>query len=549
MNQGAVTLYCPLRPGADWRALAALIRDSAAGSIPAHLQAALAAQVPTLHFLSLFVIEPRDGNPATLCLEASFDGVHRYFLDALVAAAHPLLDRLCQDCVGYQGGSPADLRSFLQSRNIRNQLFYVGCPGRTTGQIEEERGLAERVEARARTLARRTRRRRGLVREIWQALDPADRQTVLSVPERPFWVQAALAERPLAALYRLLQWAFFSIGIAVFLLVAAQAAGYPLWPAIAPPSWVATATGYWARFLLCIAGWITLVWALALAFEFPAALTPRTTFYVIGVKLGEYLVAALSAIPAFLAILGLIALVHWHEARLLAVAKFVLCALLLLGIVLVLVWLWQLARIARRELDDRVDEMRWNAAHLATVCEREDDLLQNHFVSVTQIRPGRLRIAVLHVVLFSIHWLARILHNPRGLFNTQSIHFARWVVLPGRRLMFISNYDGSFGGYLGIFATLGAAGVSAIWGNTEGFPRTFLLFGDGARDEQRFKARARASQVETLFWYRRYRDLTVAAIERNAAIREALARFSASGGTLPETELDALLQRFSTPTP
>ena len=70
-----------------------------------------------------------------------------------------------------------------------------------------------------------------------------------------------------------------------------------------------------------------------------------------------------------------------------------------------------------------------------------------------------------------------------------------------------------------------------------------------ACDEQRFKARARASQVPTLFWYRRYRDLTVAAIERNAAIREALARFSAAGDTMPETELDALLQRFSTPTP
>ena len=94
------------------------------------------------------------------------------------------------------------------------------------------------------------------------------------------------------------------------------------------------------------------------------------------------------------------------------------------------------------------------------------------------------------------------------LLNTQSIHFARWTILPGRRLLFVSNYDGGFGGYLSMFATVGASGVSAIWGNTDGFPRTFYLFGDGARDEQRFKGRARASQYETLLWYRRYPRLS-----------------------------------------
>src|SRR2546428_9963909 len=152
--------------------------------------------------------------------------------------------------------------------------------------------------------------------------------------------------------------------------------------------------------------------------------------------------------------------------------------------------------------------MRWDAARIARMCEREDHFAQTHLISVTTIRPGALRMYTLRYVLFLVHHLARVLYNPLGLFSTQSIHFARWTIIPGRRLLFISNYDGSFGGYLGVFATLGAGSVSAIWGNTEGFPRTFLLYLDGARDEQRLKARARASQVESLLWYRRYPRLS-----------------------------------------
>ena len=178
---------------------------------------------------------------------------------------------------------------------------------------------------------------------------------------------------------------------------------------------------------------------------------------------------------------------------------------------------------------------------------------QTHFVSVAPIRPGRLRMVVLRAVLWWVGTLATILHNPRGLFSTQSIHFARWCLLPGRRMMFISNYDGGFGGYLGIFATLGASGVSAIWTNIDGFPRGFALFGDGVRDEQRFKSYARSTQVETLLWYRRYPTLSVGAIGRHAVIREELARFARvraqDGEHIPEADLDAFLRRFSVPRP
>lgn len=547
MSQDGVTLYSPLRGDCDWRALAQFIRDPG-GTIHGPMQAALANGVSGLHFLSIFVIEPRDGNPAALCLEANFDGSRADFLAGLIAASAPLLHQIYACCTGYPGTSDGALRAYLERADAGYRLFYVGCAGRTTAQIQEESELAGRIAASAGALERRRSRRRALVREIWDGLNRADRDAVVRVPRRPRWVRLALYERPLAALYRGLQWLFFLIGVPTFILVAAQAAGSPVWPAVAPPPWVAIAMGYWAKFLLSIAAVVTLGWALLFAWEFPAELTLRAKVYVVAAKAFEYLWAALCAIPGFIALLGLLAFLHWHQ-RLVLHAFGILLGLLVAALVLyVPYWVW-LARIASRELDDRVDDIAWNPPQLAQVSAREDDLLQNHFVSVTMVRPGALRMGTLRAVLFATHWLARILHNPRGLFNTQSIHFARWALLPGRRLLFVSNYDGSFGGYLGIFATLAAGGVSAIWGNTEGFPRTFLLFGDGARDEQRFKARARASQVETLLWYRRYPDLTVAAIERNASLRETLARFSSSGGTMSEAELDAFLRSFAVARP
>src|SRR5438445_320118 len=66
----------------------------------------------------------------------------------------------------------------------------------------------------------------------------------------------------------------------------------------------------------------------------------------------------------------------------------------------------------------------------------------------------------------------------------------------------------------------------------------------GPRDEMRFMACSGVSQVESLLWYRRYPRLSVAAIERNAAIRSDLARFSRNAFRVPEAELDAFLRRF-----
>jgi len=104
-----------------------------------------------------------------------------------------------------------------------------------------------------------------------------------------------------------------------------------------------------------------------------------------------------------------------------------------------------------------------------------------------------------------------------------TIHFARWVVLDGgRRLLFFSNFDGSWENYLGDFIDKAAPGLTAVWSNTVGCPRSEKLVGGGARDEQRFKSWTRDHQIFTQVWYSAYKELTVDNINNNSKVREGL---------------------------
>ncbi|TIS78024.1 MAG: cytochrome, partial [Mesorhizobium sp.] len=123
---------------------------------------------------------------------------------------------------------------------------------------------------------------------------------------------------------------------------------------------------------------------------------------------------------------------------------------------------------------------------------------------------------------------AQKVFKPGFLATINTIHFARWVLLPGTdKLMFFSNYGGSWESYLEDFIAKASEGLTGVWSNTEGYPRTRWLFLDGARDGDRFKRWARRQQVPTLFWYSAYPHLNTARIRINSKIRRGIA--SATG--------------------
>ena len=195
--------------------------------------------------------------------------------------------------------------------------------------------------------------------------------------------------------------------------------------------------------------------------------------------------------------------------------------------------------LRHKERRDREDPPSAEASHVRELVRQEDFIVQNQMSSITNVKPGWFRRLTLSTVLFVIELAGRYIYTHGRLGTIPTIHYARWVVIDGgRRLLFFSNFDGSWENYLGDFIDKAASGLTAVWSNTDGFPKTRWLTQDGATDEQRFKAYTRTSQAPTQVWYSAYKRLTVNNINNNSAIRAGL-----YGEQTPE-ETEAWLRRL-----
>ena len=197
-------------------------------------------------------------------------------------------------------------------------------------------------------------------------------------------------------------------------------------------------------------------------------------------------------------------------------------AVLVVATVVGLIALYSALR--RQEDSDWVDERAADAATLREIGKRENYCAQNHMISVTERKPGLVRWFTIRLVFWLIGQLASRVYRPGFLGGISTIHAARWVTIPGtRKLIFFSNYGGSWESYLEDFITRAHGGLTAVWSNSIGFPKSKNLFQDGATDGERFKRYARASMVPTRFWYSAYPDLTTDHVRTNATMRRGLA--------------------------
>jgi hypothetical protein len=210
-------------------------------------------------------------------------------------------------------------------------------------------------------------------------------------------------------------------------------------------------------------------------------------------------------------------------------------SLALLPAVATLVGLW--AVLLRYE-EERAGEPPVRTVDITELLRKEDIYAQNQLTHLVRVKPGLLHRITLKNVLFVVDVTARHFYNEGNLAGIPSIHFAHWVLLDGgKRLLFLSNYDGSWESYLSDFIGMVAYALTAIWSNTEGFPRTHWLFGGGAAQEERFKQWTRAHQIPTQVWYSAYPNVTVPNITNNTAIRERVE------GNLSEYETMKWLRR------
>jgi hypothetical protein len=213
------------------------------------------------------------------------------------------------------------------------------------------------------------------------------------------------------------------------------------------------------------------------------------------------------------------------------VERFVPWVKLVLGVLLALVLsppaLIGLLVLRLKESADPVQQKPANSQNLKKLVQSEDRTpsVQNHMASITIVKPGWLRRLTIKVVLWAINLVARATATHGELSGIPSIHFAHWSLIDnGRRLLFLSNFDGSWENYLDDFIDKASSGLTAVWSNTLNFPRTQFLILGGARDGPRFKAVARDSQTVTNAWYSAYWDLTVQGIDNNSGIREDILR-------------------------
>ncbi|HTO08705.1 MAG TPA: hypothetical protein VMR86_16785 [Myxococcota bacterium] len=149
----------------------------------------------------------------------------------------------------------------------------------------------------------------------------------------------------------------------------------------------------------------------------------------------------------------------------------------------------------------------------------EDRWEQNQLTAITLIARSPLRRGLQRLVLAGSHFRARF-HFTRGLLDgVPTIHFAHWhVIEKGSRLVFVSNYDGSWASYLDSFTLHAAGPMSAIWSQSVGFPPTRFLLWGGAEDGPCFKQFARRHQVAPSVFYSAYPQLSVEEINRNSEL-------------------------------
>jgi hypothetical protein len=160
---------------------------------------------------------------------------------------------------------------------------------------------------------------------------------------------------------------------------------------------------------------------------------------------------------------------------------------------------------------------------LLELMEDEDEHLMNQLTMCLPVRGSWIRRWMLHRVFVGAQHGANHLWNQGLLEGIGTIHFARFLHTHGRsRMMFLSDYDGSWDRYLTDFLTLGDRAVVPIWASCRGCPKTRWMFGTTAGFAPRFLDLTRRYQAPAPLWYSAVPDLSVNNMLNNARVREGL---------------------------
>lgn len=539
-----------------------------------------------VHFLSFFAF-PDPGpdaapvaGPSFVVLELNGDGSARALLRRLAERAPQFLEQLFRDCKGTPGASASarDWYAFLRAHDVGADAFYIANPGRSVEQVAIEKRLRERAQQELAAVA-------GALdcTSVWRVIKQHMADMIRDAepaPRLPFRMRWGTHRK---GLFKQLPGYARLLGAALALVLAGIAALCWWWSAWwLPEIWLPRTTNLvlallvpwligfaWMRpmwlkerpvhasrafkrtsWRIFVKAWLwcgvkltpvlgTIPAALWLCnlpfakyqavFAHVAAAMPTLFGLVTAVVLGVFVGLASGKLSGYLAALlastGWLALsvLCWSEPQQLWLLWLIVTGLSMLMMGALIVWF--LAKVREDERKDIEPEIGYDLPRLDANTLSEDTGLLNHLATVTELRPEPIRHYALRVVLRAVSLLATVHFNHGDLDRISSIHFARFLIYShsGKHwLLFMGNYDGGFSAYLGAFSPV--YGTSAVWSCTKEFPKTLGLIWDGARDEQRFKAFGRKSQVRTLGWFSAHHDLSTHDIAAGTATRMALNR-------------------------
>ncbi|WP_431276106.1 Dyp-type peroxidase [Variovorax ureilyticus] len=413
-----------------------------------------------VHFMSLLVVPAEQGGPAHLLLEASVDGTAEAGIDAIAEALEPQLGEVLKKA---HIAGPGSLRDQLLGHLLVLGQAWWETPGLPFAGTP---GLPCRRIIREAALARRL---GDILRQLPDGLALFDR---LQAARNALWLDGDS------------KWAF-----------APEAA--PCLKAAPDSGLTPLVRGF-----------------------FGDAIPDRSFDALAAMRTGACIALEFLATIGWPFLLMAVVLVV-AAARFMSAIDALVFVGALLGVLAVLVVL----RLRRLEIRNTPEDEEPASPDVEAVMRGEGYAAQNLLFSVSRLQPGLLRRFALRFSFFSVG-LVKYFCRPGFLGANRVIHFARWLVVPGtRQMVFLSNYDGSWQGYVGDFVinTAGAKGVTSIWSNCLGFPRTRNLYDDGAADRDRLVRWARRQQRPVHGWYTAYAGLTTDRIRTNAAIRQGLA--------------------------
>jgi hypothetical protein len=502
--------------------------------------------IPTLHFMSISVFTAADYDPMFV-FEANMDGPPGVFWGQIEAAFGEKLRemlRCCKqpldhDATLYRAvtaaGSVAPVAAYMEARTQWPSAFHHGNRGMSRDRILSEAAMFDQVRLDLDDPARHS-------TDVYRGLPPVQvhqtlRQALLpafpwlateSPPRLPDQERARdLIRLMLFVVVLLLVLSLPGVVVAALLpaktyvllvLVLAAIIGGLIYLArkALPGTEVPTRfnlIGFLVDRAVLIVGFVAIAVILTTALMWPL------------VMFGSMLLSLLEGrvwSPA--------GLEFWHMAGI------TLRGLLSLIVILPLIVLW-LRYLERRDSSQAAPPH--DPTILREMARQEDWVAQNHMGSIVLIKPGVLRTILLRAGHLGLGLLLRVTATNGYLGSMRTVHFAHWAFLNnGSRLLFLSNFDQSWGSYLDDFIEKANVGTTLAWGAGVGFPPTRFLIYDGSSNGRMFKNWALASRAVSRFWFSAYPGLTVNQIERNNRIADGLRKPAMTDGEARTWMLD-----------